>query len=192
MFEASLIESGKHKGTQRWYTLPLSFLIHVVVVGSAVGLSMWFIEDIPEPPIPVQFYTQAAPPPPPPPPPPSLDFQGFLGPIHQGSAVHAGDAIPIVFSLGGDQGLDVLAAGSPSSARVDCDHPGAPTGGDPASSQSGRGLMFESSTGHYVFMWQTRKTWAGTCRTFVLGLRDGSVARLTVSFRSSRGWRPHW
>src|ERR1039458_7404089 len=69
MFEASLIESGKHKGTQRWYTLPLSFLIHLVVVGTAVGLSMWFIEDIPEPPIPVQFYSsQAAPPPPPPPP----------------------------------------------------------------------------------------------------------------------------
>ena len=71
MFEASLIESAKHKGgAKRWYTLPLSVLIHVVVIGTAVGLSMWFIEDIPEPPIPVQFYCQAAPPPPPPPPPP--------------------------------------------------------------------------------------------------------------------------
>ena len=130
------------------------------------------------------------------PPPPStpgsgLDFQGFLGPIHEGSVVHAGDAIPIVFSLGGDQGLDVLAADSPSSVQTDCGHPGAPTGGDPASSQSDRGLIFHSWTGHYVFMWQTRKAWAGTCRTFVLGLRDGSVARLTVSFRSSWGWRPH-
>jgi hypothetical protein len=38
-------------------------------------------------------------------------------------------------------------------------------------------------------MWQTRKAWAGTCRTFVLGLRGGDVARLTVSFRSS--WRWH-
>src|ERR1700690_3487033 len=71
MFEASLIESAKHKGSgQRWYTLPLSVIIHVVVIGTAVGLSMWFIEEIPEPPIPVQFYSQAAPPPPPPPPPP--------------------------------------------------------------------------------------------------------------------------
>ncbi len=122
---------------------------------------------------------------------PGLDFQGFLGPIHDGSVVHAGDAIPIVFSLGGDQGLDVLAADSPSSVQTDCGHPGAPTGGDPASSQSDRGLIFHSWTGHYVFMWQTRKAWAGTCRTFVLGLRDGSVARLTVSFRSSWGWRPH-
>ena len=122
---------------------------------------------------------------------PGLDFQGFFGPIHDGSVVNAGDAIPIVFSLGGDQGLDVLAADSPSSVQTDCGHPGAPTGGDPASSQSDRGLIFHSWTGHYVFMWQTRKAWAGTCRTFVLGLRDGSVARLTVSFRSSWGWRPH-
>jgi 6-phosphogluconolactonase len=127
--------------------------------------------------------------PPPPPADPGLDFKGFLGPIHQGSVVRAGDAIPIIFSLGGDRGLDVLAPGSPSSVRADCDRAGTPTGGDPASSQSGRGLSFHSWTGHYVFMWQTRKSWAGTCRTFVLGLRDGGVARLTVSFRSA--WRWH-
>jgi DNA-binding beta-propeller fold protein YncE len=133
-------------------------------------------------------YTVAEPPPPPPPADPGLDFQGFLGPIHDGSVVRAGDAIPIVFSLGGDHGLDVLAAGSPTSVQTDCDDPGTPTGGDPAWSQSGRGLAFHSWTGHYVFTWQTRKSWAGTCRTFVLGLRGGGVARLTVSFRSSWRW----
>jgi hypothetical protein len=127
-------------------------------------------------------------PPTPPAPDPGLDFKGFLGRIHQGSVVNAGDAIPIVFSLGGDQGLDVLTAGSPSSVQTDCGHPGTPTGGETASSQWGRGLTFHSWTGHYVFMWQTRKAWAGTCRTFVLGLRDGSVERLTVSFRSSWRW----
>ena len=106
--------------------------------------------------------------------------------------MRAGDAIPIVFSLGGDQGLDVLADGSPSSVQTDCEHPGTPTGGEPASSQSGRGPDASTRwTGHYVFMWQTRKAWAGTCRTFVLGLRDGSVERLTVSFRSAWRWRPH-
>jgi DNA-binding beta-propeller fold protein YncE len=126
--------------------------------------------------------------PPPTTPDPGLDFQGFLGSIHDGSVVRAGDAIPIVFSLGGDQGRDVLAGGSPSSVQTDCDHPGTPTGGEPAWSQSGRGLSFHSWTGHYVFVWQTRKSWAGTCRTFVLGLRDGSVERLTVSFRSNWRW----
>jgi hypothetical protein len=135
-------------------------------------------------------YTVVEPPPPPPPAPdPDLGFQAFLGPIHQGSVVSAGDAIPIVFSLGGDRGLDVLASGSPSSVQTDCADPGDPTGGEPAASKYDRGLIFHSWTGHYVFTWQTRKSWAGTCRTFVLGLRDGDVARLTVSFRSS--WRWH-
>ena len=120
---------------------------------------------------------------------PGLGFEGFLGPIHDGSVVRAGDAIPIVFSLGGDRGPDVLADGSPTSVQVPCANPGAATGGDPAWSQSGRGLIFNHWTGHYVFVWQTRKAWAGTCRTFVLGLADGSVERLTVSFRS--GWRWH-
>jgi DNA-binding beta-propeller fold protein YncE len=125
-----------------------------------------------------------------PPPEPSLGFEGFLGPIHDGSLVRAGDAIPIVFSLGGFQGNDVLAAGSPTSVQVACDDPGEPTGGDPASSASSRGLFFNRWTRHYVFLWQTSKAWAGTCRSFVLGLRDGSVERLTVSFRS--GWHRHW
>jgi DNA-binding beta-propeller fold protein YncE len=135
-------------------------------------------------------YTVTEPPPPPPPASdPDLQFEGFFGPIHQGSVVHAGDAIPIVFSLGGDRGLDVLAPGSPSSVQTDCDHPGDPTGGELAASKYDSGLIFHSWTGHYVFLWQTRKSWAGTCRTFVLGLRGGDVARLTVSFRSS--WRWH-
>jgi len=120
---------------------------------------------------------------------PLLGFEGFLGPIQDGSVVHAGDAIPIVFSLGGFRGLDVLADGSPTSVQVDCDDPGEPTGGEPAESQFDRGLRFNRWTGHYVFTWQTKRAWAGTCRSFVLSLRDGTVARLTVSFRSAWRWR---
>jgi DNA-binding beta-propeller fold protein YncE len=123
------------------------------------------------------------------PPPPDLGFEGFLGRIHEGSVVRAGDAISIVFALHSYQGLDILADGSPSSVRVDCRHPGQATGGEPARSRFDRGLRFNRWTGHYVFRWQTRSTWAGTCRTFVLGLRDSTVARLTVSFRSAWRWR---
>jgi YVTN family beta-propeller protein len=113
---------------------------------------------------------------------PGYDFGGFLGSIQDGARVKAGDIAPIVFSLGGDLGLDVLAAGSPSSGRVDCDHPGTPTTTEPASSKSGRGLLYNPGTGHYVFLWQTKKSWKGTCRAFVLALNDGSVHQLTVNF----------
>lgn len=114
---------------------------------------------------------------------PSYDFGGFLGSIQDGARVKAGDVAPIVFSLGGDRGLDVLADGSPSTGRVDCDHPGAPTSTVPALSKAGRGLLYNPNTGHYVFLWQTKRSWKGTCRAFVLTLNDGSVHQLTVSFR---------
>jgi DNA-binding beta-propeller fold protein YncE len=123
---------------------------------------------------------------------PPLRFMGFFGPIHEGSVVRAGDVIPIVFSLGGFRGPDVLADGSPTSVQVDCANPGEPTGGEPIATQFDRGLRFNPATGHHVLVWQTRRTWAGTCRSFVLGLRDGSVARLTVSFRSAWRWHRHW
>jgi hypothetical protein len=123
---------------------------------------------------------------------PVLQFDGFFGPIHDGSVVRAGDVLPIVFSLNGYHGLDVLATGSPSSVRVDCHDPGEPTGGKPARSPYNRGLRFNQWTGHYVFTWQTDHSWAGTCRSFVLTLSDGSVQRLTVSFRRDWYWHGHW
>src|SRR5512138_1466890 len=71
MFETALIESKKQQAQgNRWLSVPMSIFLHVVVGGSVLAASMWYIEDIPEPPIPVTFYSEAAPPPPPPPPPP--------------------------------------------------------------------------------------------------------------------------
>ena len=101
-----------------------------------------------------------------------LAFEGFFGPIHNGSVVRAGDAIPIVFALGGYHGLNVLADGSPSSVQVDCRHPGQATGGEPRPQPVRSGPALQSlGRGHYVFTWQTKSAWAGTCRTFVLGLQ---------------------
>jgi len=68
MFEGALIESAKRKSdSKRSVTLSLSVAIHGLVIGLALGASLWFVEDIPEPPIPVTFYAAAPPPPPPPP-----------------------------------------------------------------------------------------------------------------------------
>jgi protein TonB len=68
MFEDVLIESAKQKGRGRKaLSLPVSLALHVLVIGAAVGASIWFVEDVPEPPIPVTFYAAAPPPPPPPP-----------------------------------------------------------------------------------------------------------------------------
>ncbi len=71
MFENQLIESVHRKGTgKKPLTFVISLLVHGVVIGSLVAASLWFVEEVPEPPIPIQFYAAAPPPPPPPPPAP--------------------------------------------------------------------------------------------------------------------------
>jgi periplasmic protein TonB len=68
MFENQLIESSHQKGTGRKpLTFLISVIVHGLVLGSVVAASMWFVEEVPEPPIPVRFYAAAPPPPPPPP-----------------------------------------------------------------------------------------------------------------------------
>jgi protein TonB len=70
MFEDSLIESSHShdkNAPRKAVSLPVSVALHVVVLGLLIGASLWFVEDVPEPPIPVTFYAAAPPPPPPPP-----------------------------------------------------------------------------------------------------------------------------
>jgi protein TonB len=70
MFESQLIESKHQKGTgKKPMTFLISLIVHGLVLGTVVAASLWFVEEVPEPPIPVQFYAAAPPPPPPPPPP---------------------------------------------------------------------------------------------------------------------------
>jgi hypothetical protein len=108
-------------------------------------------------------------------------FGGFLGSIQNGAVVKPGATIPIVFSLGGDRGLDILAPGSPASGVVRCGDSGAPADTEPAASE--HGLRYSSRTGLYYFKWRTQRVWGGTCRAFVLTLKDGSVHQLVVKFR---------
>lgn len=113
MFEAALIESTRQKvDKKRWMTLPLAILLHVVIIGSAVALSLWYIEEIPDPPIPVSFYVQAAPPPPPPPPPPKAAAPKVVQKVEQPqtnqmtSPVVIPDALPKPSADTGGEGVE--------------------------------------------------------------------------------------
>lgn len=65
MFEETLIESARAcRGRLRGMPVPLSIALHALVLGGMVGASLWFVEDAPEPPVPVIFRSLAAPPPP--------------------------------------------------------------------------------------------------------------------------------
>ena len=55
-------------GSKQWYTLPLSILAHVVIIGALIVIPLMATDILPTPPSMMAFV--AAPPPPPPPPPP--------------------------------------------------------------------------------------------------------------------------
>lgn len=105
----------------------------------------------------------------------TYQFSGFNPPVRDAlNTVKAGQSVPIKFSLAGESTTDVLAAGSPSSRPIACDgyQPGTEV---PATSAGGRGLTFDLSAGQYSFVWKTEKSWAGSCREFILRLDDGSA-----------------
>lgn len=106
-------------------------------------------------------------------------FSGFFPHVQNSPVLNgakAGSAIPIKFKLNGDQGLNVLAEGYPTSQRVTCANVGTlldmPS---EAVSPGASTLSYDPATGQYSYVWKTDKSWAGTCRQFVLRLRDGSI-----------------
>jgi uncharacterized repeat protein (TIGR01451 family) len=114
------------------------------------------------------------------------NFTGFFAPIDNPptfNEMKAGQAAPVKFSLGGDQGLNIFAAGSPSSVQIGC------ATGDPilpveetemAGSSS---LSYDSTTDHYKYTWKTESSWKNTCRQLTVTLRDGTVHVAKFKFK---------
>ncbi|MET4144240.1 hypothetical protein ABIB45_001107 [Arthrobacter sp. UYCo732] len=115
------------------------------------------------------------------------DFGGFLAPVDAAPALNvmtAGRAVPMQFSLGGDFGLDVLAAGSPASVPVTCETGAALAEVETTSTAGSSSLSYSAGNGKYTYVWKTDKAWANSCRMFQLKLNDGSVHTSLFKFRS--------
>ena len=114
------------------------------------------------------------------------DFGGFYPPVEPAPALNearAGQAIPLKFSLAGDQGLEVIAAGYPASRPVDCATL-EPIGSLEPTEPSGRsGLSYAAGYGWYYIVWKTEKAWAGACRLLLIQLVDGTVHGAFFNFR---------
>jgi len=95
------------------------------------------------------------------------EFSGFFGPIANAPAVNdaeAGRAVPIIFSLNGDQGLNIFAPGYPASQQIDCST-GDPLGPlEPTVTAGKSKLSYDPTTDQYTYPWKTKGAWAGTCR----------------------------
>ena len=111
-------------------------------------------------------------------------FTGFHSPVENPPHVNsenAGRAIPIKFSLGGNQGLGVIVPGYPTVTQVDC-NTRAPIGSAMETATAGNSeLSFDSNT--YTYVWKTTKSMAGTCQEFTLLLIDGSDHIAYFQFR---------
>jgi glycosidase len=116
---------------------------------------------------------------------PSYSFSGFFAPVDNPpvvNRVNAGRAIPVKFSLGGDFGLEIFAAGYPASQVVSCAS-GAPTDTvEQTVSAGASSLAYDPATGVYTYVWKTERSWRG-CRELVVRFDDGSEQRALFNFR---------
>jgi probable HAF family extracellular repeat protein len=110
-------------------------------------------------------------------------FDGFYQPVDNIPTLNktrAGKTIPIRFSLGRDQGLDIFATGYPKSETIPCNST-TPVDAIEETASGKHGLFYNARTDRYEYEWETSSTWRG-CRQFVMKLKDGSVQRANFSF----------
>jgi 2',3'-cyclic-nucleotide 2'-phosphodiesterase (5'-nucleotidase family) len=110
-------------------------------------------------------------------------FTGFFKPTANPPAknvVKAGSTTPVKFSLAGNQGLNVLAAGSPSVQLQSCST-GSPLGSPFPATSAGPGLKYDGS-GQYSYSWKTSKSWSG-CASLTFTLDDGTSHSALFQFK---------
>lgn len=114
-------------------------------------------------------------------------FSGFFRPIDNGvlNVAKAGSAIPVKFSLAGDQGLAIFKTGSPSSQKINCDGNASQEVVEETVNAGASSLSYDGSIDQYNYVWKTDKAWAGSCRELTVALIDGSVPR-KVQFRLTK------
>jgi hypothetical protein len=114
------------------------------------------------------------------------NFAGFFQPIDNAPTLNvakAGSAIPVKFSLGGDQGLNIFQPGYPQTTTVSCST-SAPTDVIETTVTAGASsLQYDPTADQYTYVWKTNATSAGTCVQFNLGLNDGSTDSFLVQFK---------
>jgi hypothetical protein len=99
------------------------------------------------------------------------------------NSVKAGSAIPVKFSLGGNQGLSIFAAGYPASQKVACDGSAALDDIEVTVTAGGSSLSYDAGNNQYNYVWKTEKGWAGTCRQLIVRLIDGADHKANFKFK---------
>lgn len=112
----------------------------------------------------------------------NYNFSGFFppvdnpgpGPAFVFNKAKAGSAIPVKFSLSGNQGLNIFAAGYPKAEKVDCNSAGSLADIEETVTAGGSSLNYDGTTDQYTYVWKTDKAWASTCRKLIVRLIDST------------------
>jgi hypothetical protein len=114
------------------------------------------------------------------------DYSGFFAPVNNPSvlnAMKAGAAVPVKFSLRGNQGLGIMASGYPKSQQIVCGTSPATDAVEETATASNSGLTYDASSDQYVYVWKTSSTMAGTCQQLVVKLADGTLHRANFQMK---------
>ncbi len=118
-------------------------------------------------------------------PPATYPFEGFFAPVDNGvlNVAKGGSAIPVKFSLGGDEGLDILAEGYPQSDQINCDTGLSFDDIESTVTAGASTLQYDPVSKVYTYVWKTSKSWAATCRRLDVTLDDGTTHSATFRFK---------
>ncbi len=114
------------------------------------------------------------------------DFTGFFPPISNPPTINqmkAGQAAPVKFSLSGDKGLNIFAAGSPISMEINCDSTAPLDDVEQTVNAGGSSLSYDAASDQYNYVWKTDSSWKNTCRQLTVTLNDGSVHVALFKFK---------
>ncbi|MBK9715076.1 MAG: glycoside hydrolase family 3 C-terminal domain-containing protein [Kouleothrix sp.] len=112
-------------------------------------------------------------------------WSNFYQPIDNGNVLNvakAGSGIPIKFSLGGDYGLGIFAAGYPQSMVMKCDSKEPTDVIEETVTAGNSSLTYDPLSGLYTYVWKTDKTWANSCRMLTVKLIDNTVHTAQFQF----------
>ena len=115
-------------------------------------------------------------------------FNGFFQPVDNPNVINtakAGSAIPVKFSLTGNQGLNIFASGFPTSQTTSCSTLSSnPTSTiDQTATAGDSSLTYDATSDRYSYVWKTSSTWSGTCRVLNVALMDGTSHTAYFSFK---------
>lgn len=115
----------------------------------------------------------------------SYIFSGFFQPVDNDAlnVVRAGAAVPVKFSLNGDQGLQIFAPDYPTSQGISCSTTDPLDSIEVTVSAGVSSLSYDPVADQYTYVWKTDRAWARTCRQLVVRLNDGRIHVADFQFK---------